>query len=239
MNDLKIYSYGGIYLGQHISEFYSTLIPENIFFQGMGIFYVFQKDNVLRLKRKNNIICDENTIAFLEIDIGCMKVVRIYILKKNKDYKFLDNIKIGTIIDKNLKNMLELELEDYEGWDLPEYYSKKYKELHLDFDYNFDDGIETIRGISFFLNSINLLEYYKKIKIKNIIECKKIEDIYDYYYDGSVECKEFKIDLKHKRISFMINEYEFTFNLLTREIKKIYDTKKMEEIKISEIHSKF
>lgn len=64
MNDLKIYSYGGIYLGQHISEFYSTLIPENIFFQGMGIFYVFQKDNVLRLKRKNNIICDENTIAF-------------------------------------------------------------------------------------------------------------------------------------------------------------------------------
>ena len=37
----------------------------------------------------------------------------------------------------------------------------------------------------------------------------------------------------------MINEYEFTFNLLTREIKKIYDTKKMEEIKISEIHSKF
>lgn len=120
MNDLKIYSYGGIYLGQHISEFYSTLIPENIFFQGMGIFYVFQKDNVLRLKRKNNIICDENTIAFLEIDIGCMKVVRIYILKKNKDYKFLDNIKIGTIIDKNLKNMLELELEDYEGWDPPE-----------------------------------------------------------------------------------------------------------------------
>ena len=74
------------------------------FFQGMSISYVFQKDNKLCLKRKNNDICDENTIAFLDIDIGCMQVVRIYILKENKEYKFLDSIKIGTIIDKNLKN---------------------------------------------------------------------------------------------------------------------------------------
>ena len=226
MNYLKIYSYNGIHLGQHISEFYSTLVPENIFFQGMSISYVFQKDNKLCLKRKNNAICDENTIAFLDIDIGCMQVVRIYILKENKEYKFLDSIKIGTIIDKNLKNILELELEDYEGWDLPKYYSKKYKELCLSFDTNFNNGIETIRKISFSLNTINRLEYYKKIKIKNILDCKKIEDIYDYYYDGSVECKEFKIDLKHKRISFMINEYKFTFNLLTGEIKKFLIQKK-------------
>ena len=54
MNYLKIYSYNGIHLGQHISEFYSTLVPENIFFQGMSISYVFQKDNKLCLKRKNN-----------------------------------------------------------------------------------------------------------------------------------------------------------------------------------------
>ena len=233
MDYLKIYSYNGIHLGQHISEFYSTLVPENIFFQGMSISYVFQKDNKLCLKRKNNAICDENTIAFLDIDIGCMQVVRIYILKENKEYKFLDSIKIGTIIDKNLKNILELELEDYEGWDLPEYYSKKYKELCLSFDTNFNNGIETIRKISFSLNTINRLEYYKKIKIKNILDCKKIEDIYDYYYDDSVVCKEFKIDLKDKRISFMINEYKFTFNLLTGEIKKIFDTKKMLEIKRS------
>ena len=233
MNYLKIYSYNGIHLGQHISEFYSTLVPENIFFQGMSISYVFQKDNKLCLKRKNNAICDENTIAFLDIDIGCMQVVRIYILKENKEYKFLDSIKIGTLIDKNLKNILELELEDYEGWDLPEYYSKKYKELYLSFDTNFNNGIETIRKISFSLNTINRLEYYKKIKIKNILDCKKIEDIYDYYYDGSVVYKEFKIDLKDKRISFMINEYKFTFNLLTGEIKKIFDTKKMLEIKRS------
>ena len=98
---------------------------------------------------------------------------------------------------------------------------------------NFNNGIETIREISFSLNTINRLEYYKKIKIKNILDCKKIEDIYDYYYDGSVVCKEFKIDLKDKRISFMINEYKFTFNLLTGEIKKIFDTKKMLEIKRS------
>lgn len=233
MDYLKIYGYNGIHLGQHISGFYSTLVPENIFFQGMSISYVFQKDNKLCLKRKNNAICDENTIAFLDIDIGCMQVVRIYILKKNKEYKFLDSIKIGTLIDKNLKNILELELEDYEGWDLPEYYSKKYKELYLSFDTNFNNGIETIRKISFSLNTINRLEYYKKIKIKNILDCKKIEDIYDYYYDGSVVYKEFKIDLKDKRISFMINEYKFTFNLLTGEIKKIFDTKKMLEIKRS------
>ena len=83
------------------------------------------------------------------------------------------------------------------------------------------------------MNTINRLEYYKKIKIKNILDCKKIEDIYDYYYDDSVVCKEFKINLKDKRISFMINEYKFTFNLLTGEIKKIFDTKKMLEIKRS------
>ena len=98
---------------------------------------------------------------------------------------------------------------------------------------NFNNGIETIRKILFSLNTINRLEYYKKIKIKNILDCKKIEDIYDYYYDGSVVCKEFKINLKDKRISFMINEYKFTFNLLTGEIKKIFDTKKMLEIKRS------
>lgn len=51
MDYLKIYSYNGIHLGQHISEFYSTLVPENIF-QGMSISYVFQKDNKLCLKRK-------------------------------------------------------------------------------------------------------------------------------------------------------------------------------------------
>lgn len=151
MDYLKIHSYNGIHLGQHIIEFYSTLVPENIFFQGMSISYVFQKDN----------------------------------------------------------------------------------KLCLSFDTNFNNGIETIREISFSLNTINRLEYYKKIKIKNILDCKKIEDIYDYYYDGSVVCKEFKIDLKDKRISFMINEYKFTFNLLTGEIKKIFDTKKMLEIKRS------
>ena len=43
MDYLKIHSYNGIHLGQHISEFYSTLVPENIFFQGMRISYVFQK----------------------------------------------------------------------------------------------------------------------------------------------------------------------------------------------------
>ncbi|EGQ79812.1 hypothetical protein HMPREF9094_1164 [Fusobacterium animalis ATCC 51191] len=43
MNDLKIYSYGGIYLGQHISEFYSTLIPENIFFKEWVYFMCFKK----------------------------------------------------------------------------------------------------------------------------------------------------------------------------------------------------
>ena len=104
MNYLKIYSYNGIHLGQHISEFYSTLVPENIFFQGMSISYIFQKDNKLCLKRKNNAICDENTIAFLDIDIGCMQVVRIYILKENKEYKFLDSIKKSILpFLKNIK----------------------------------------------------------------------------------------------------------------------------------------
>ena len=37
--------------------------------------------------------------------------------------------------------------------------------------------------------------------------------------------------IANKRISFMINEYKFTFNLLTGKIKKIFDTKKMLEIK--------
>ncbi|MCY7007948.1 hypothetical protein OCK72_04660 [Fusobacterium simiae] len=158
MNNLKIYSYNGIYLGQHISEFYSTLIPENIFFQGMSIFYVFQKDSKLPLKRKNNTICDKNIIAFLKIDIGCMKVVSIQILNGNKEYIFLDSIKIGTVIDKDLKNILELELEDYEGWNPPEYYSKKHKELYLSFNSNFDNGMETITEISFSLNAFNLID---------------------------------------------------------------------------------
>ena len=45
--------------------------------------------------------------------------------------------------------------------------------------------------------------------------------------------KNSKLTYKDKRISFMINEYKFTFNLLTGEIKKIFDTKKMLEIKRS------
>ncbi|EDK89061.1 hypothetical protein FNP_1276 [Fusobacterium polymorphum ATCC 10953] len=77
MDYLKIYSYNGIHLGQHISEFYSTLVPENIFFQGMSISYVFQKDNKLCLKRKNNAICDENTIAFY-----LFHILQLFMLKQ-------------------------------------------------------------------------------------------------------------------------------------------------------------
>ena len=56
MDYLKIYSYNGIYLGQHISEFYSTLVPENIFFQGMRISYVFQKEKIMLFVMKIQLL---------------------------------------------------------------------------------------------------------------------------------------------------------------------------------------
>ena len=70
---------------------------------------------------------------------------------------------------------------------------------------------------------------YPKDKIKNYLECKSLQDIY-----GSLRTsKTLDVDIEKREIYGQLDNYKFTFDIITRDIKSIQNLETGEFVKTS------
>ena len=137
-----------------------------------------------------------------------------------KVYIYLEFGKVRLIkIFDEIINKYDLYYDNFEEV----YLSKKYKELVvivdladniIDFSFVKDEGRDW--------NS-------PKDKIKNYLETKNLQDIYgSLYYNRTSD-----VNIKKRKIYGQLNNYKFTFDLITRDVKSIQNLETGEFIKIS------
>ena len=91
---------------------------------------------------------------------------------------------------------------------------KDYKERIFSFIF---DAQEDIRWI------------LQQDKITNYLECKNLQDIYNSLYDS----KTLDVNIEKREIYGQLDNYKFTFDIITRDIKSIQNLETGEFVKIS------
>ena len=66
-------------------------------------------------------------------------------------------------------------------------------------------------------------------KITNCLECKNLQDIYNFLYDS----KTLDVNIEKREIYGQLDNYKFIFSLLTRDIKSIQNLETGEFLKTS------
>ena len=103
------------------------------------------------------------------------------------------------------------------------YLSKKHKELVV-----IVDLADNIIGFSFHLELVGD-EAFATDRIKNYLECKNLLDIYGSLYNNDT----LDADIEKREIYGQLDNYKFTFDMITRDIKSIQNLETGEFIKIS------
>ena len=101
--------------------------------------------------------------------------------------------------------------------------SKKYKELVV-----IVDLADNIIGFSFVKERGEEWDYPKD-KIKNYLECRNLQDIYGSLYRS----KTLDADIEKREIYGQLDNYKFTFDIITRDIKSIQNLEIGEFVKTS------
>jgi len=116
-------------------------------------------------------------------------------------------------------NRYDLYYDDFEEV----YLSKKYKELVV-----IVDLADNIIGFSFVKDEGRDWSSPKD-KIKNYLECKNLQDIYGSLYWS----KTLDANIEKREIYGQLDNYKFTFDMITRDIKSIQNLETGEFVKIS------
>jgi len=149
----------------------------------------------------------------------------------DEDFCLAEDLKIGTPISKEMiekYGLYEDDIAEDEGY----YESTKYKELIIDIDWGigrlerYNDGIERIIGYTFYEQ--DGLEFnIRKDEVDNCLECKNLKDIfYSLWKTNTIE-----VDIDKREIYGQLNNYKFTFDLVTRDIKSIQNLETREFVK--------
>ena len=157
----------------------------------------------------------ENIQVFIYLIVGKILLIKIF------DEKFqIDNtLKVGVKLTNDIIDKYSLYYDDFEEI----YLSKKYKELVV-----IVDLADNIIGFSFVKERDEEWDYPKD-KIKNYLECKSLQDIY-----GSLRTsKTLDADIEKREIYGQLDNYKFTFDIITRDIKSIQNLETEEFVKTS------
>ena len=149
----------------------------------------------------------------------------------DQDFCLVEDLKIGIPITNKIiekYGLYEDDIAEDEGY----YESTKYKELVIDIDWGtgrlerYNDGIERIIGYEFNgQGEINL--NIRKDEIDNCLECKNLKDIfYSLRKTNTIE-----VDVDKREIYGQLDNYKFTFDLVTRDIKSIQNLETGEFVK--------
>ena len=157
----------------------------------------------------------ENIEVYIYLEFGKVRLIKIF----DENFQIDNTLKVGIALTDEIINRYDLYYDDFEEV----YLSKKYKELVV-----IVDLADNIIGFSFVKERDEEWDYPKD-KIKNYLECKNLQDIY-----GSLR-KSYTLDadIEKREIYGQLDNYKFTFDIITRDIKSIQNLETGEFVKIS------
>ena len=157
----------------------------------------------------------ENIEVYIYLKFGKVRLIKIF----DENFQIDNTLKVGIALTDEIINRYDLYYDDFEEV----YLSKKYKELVV-----IVDLADNIIGFSFVKEDGKDFSFPKD-KIKNYLECKNLQDIY-----GSLrKNKTLDTNIEKREIYGQLDNYKFTFDMITRDIKSIQNLETEEFIKIS------
>ena len=149
------------------------------------------------------------------LKFGEVLLIKIF----DENFQIDNTLKVGIALTDEIINRYDLYYDDFEEV----YLSKKYKELVV-----IVDLADNIIGFSFVKERDEEWDYPKD-KIKNYLECRNLQDIYGSLYWS----KTLDANIEKREIYGQLDNYKFTFDIITRDIKSIQNLETGEFIKIS------
>ena len=212
------YEYQGIKLGDSIEKIINLLNNENTSFDDFYSYLIYEPGSAI-----------EDITSKIHVYLYTGTVVRIQIF--DEEYCLAEDLRIGTPISKEMiekYGLYEDDIAEDEGY----YESTKYKKLVINIDWGtgrlkrYNDGIERIIGYTFYEQ--DGLEFnIRKDEIDNCLECKNLKDIfYSLLKTNTIE-----VDVDKREIYGQLDNYKFTFDLVTRDIKSIQNLETREFVK--------
>jgi len=157
----------------------------------------------------------ENIKVYIYLKFGEVLLIKIF----DENFQIDNTLKVGIALTDEIINRYDLYYDDFEEV----YLSKKYKELVV-----IVDLADNIIGFSFVKEDGKDFSFPKD-KIKNYLECKNLLDIYGSLRNN----KTLDADIEKREIYGRLDNYKFTFDLVTRDIKSIQNLETGEFVKIS------
>ena len=137
------------------------------------------------------------------LKFGEVLLIKIF----DENFKIDNTLKVGIVLTDEIINRYDLYYDDFEEV----YLSKKHKELVV-----IVDLADNIIGFSFYLELVGD-EAFARDRIKNYLECKNLLDIYGSLYNNDT----LDADIEKREIYGQLDNYKFTFDMITRDIKSI------------------
>ena len=157
----------------------------------------------------------ENLEVFIYLIVGKILLIKIF----DENFQIDNTLKVGIALTDEIINRYDLYYDDFEEV----YLSKKYKELVV-----IVDLADNIIGFSFVKERDEEWDYPKD-KIKNYLECKNLQDIYGSLRNN----KTLDTNIEKREIYVQLDNYKFTFDIITRDIKSIQNLETGEFVKTS------
>ena len=157
----------------------------------------------------------ENIKVYIYLKFGEVLLIKIF----DENFQIDNTLKVGIALTDEIINRYDLYYDDFEEV----YLSKKYKELVV-----IVDLADNIIGFSFVKKDGKDFSFPKD-KIKNYLECKNLQDIYGSLYWS----KTLDANIEKREIYGQLDNYKFTFDMITRDIKSIQNLETGEFLKTS------
>ena len=157
----------------------------------------------------------EDIKVYIYLIFGEVLLIKIF----DKNFQIDNTLRVGVKLIDEIINKYSLYYDDFEEV----YLSKKYKELVV-----IVDLADNIIGFSFVKDEGRDWSSPKD-KIKNYLECKNLQDIYGSLYNNDT----LDADIEKREIYGQLDNYKFTFDMITRDIKSIQNLETGEYVKIS------
>ena len=212
------YEYQGIKLGDSIEKIINLLNNKNTKLNDVGTNLIYEPGSTIE---------DISTRIYICLYTGIVVMIKIF----DQDFCLVEDLKIGIPITNKIiekYGLYEDDIAEDEGY----YESIKYKKLVINIDWGtgrlerYNDGIERIIGYEFDgQGEINL--NIRKDEVDNYLQCKNLKDIfYSLWKTNAIE-----VDVDKREIYGQLNNYKFTFDLVTRDIKSIQNLETREFVK--------
>ena len=142
-----------------------------------------------------------------------VRLIKIF----DENFQIDNTLKVGVKLTNDIIDKYSLYYDDFEEI----YLSKKYKELVV-----IVDLADNIIGFSL-SKGLEGEEKSPKDKIKNHLECKNLQDIFGSLYNSYT----LDADIEKREIYGQLDNYKFTFDMITRDIKSIQNLETGEFVK--------